>query len=158
MGVLRMSKGVVRVPLDELGPALFNRNGEATSGAHCLTLAKRILTLEGFATFRYVSGFCHELDPADPLAVSRHGNSMQAMDISLPRFPAKPLKGVFAKTHLVTFVQLYKNGQIPAASSEVPQASSQSAEALSQSRVELQDALEHGVFMHVFPRSVVRDH
>ena len=158
MCVLKMSKGIVRVALDELGPALFNRNGEATSGAHCLKLAKRILTLEGFATFRYVAGFCHEPDPADPLAVSRHGNSMQAKDNSLPRLPAKPLKGVFAKTHLVTFLQLYKNGQIPAASSEVREASSQSAEALSQSRVELQDALEHGVYMHVFPWSVVRDH
>ena len=158
MCVLKMSKGVVRVPLEDLGPALFNRNGEATSGAHCLKLAKRILTLEGFATFRYVAGFCHEPDPEDPLAVSRHGNSMQAKDNSLPRLPAKPLKGVFAKTHLVTFLQLYKSGQIPAASCEDPQASSQSAEALSQSCVELQDALDHGVYMHVFPWSVVRDH
>ena len=160
MGALRMSKGVVRVPLEDMGLALFNRNGEATSGAHCLKLAKRILTLEGFATFRYVAGFCHEPDPADPLAVSRHGNSMQAKDNSLPRLPAKPLKGVFAKTHLVTFLQLYKNGQIhPAeASSQSAEASSQSAEASSQSSVELQDALEHGVYMHVFPWWVVRDH
>ena len=78
MNVLKMSKGVVRVPLQDLGPALFNRLGEDTSGQHCLTLGKRILTLEGFATFRYVAGFCHEPDPADPLAVSRHGNKMQA--------------------------------------------------------------------------------
>ena len=90
MSVLRMSKGIVRVPLDELGPALFNRNGEATSGAHCLKLAKRMLKLEGFATFRYVAGFCHEPDPADPLAVSRHGNIMQAKDNSLPRLPRSP--------------------------------------------------------------------
>ena len=155
MSVLRMSKGVVRVPLDELGPALFNRQGEATSGAHCLNLATRILTLEGFATFRYVAGFCHEPDPADPLAVSRHGNAMRAKDNVLPRLPSKPLKGVFAKTHLITFLQMYKNGQIPAASLE---ASSQSAQALSQSRDELQDALDQGVFMQVFPWSVVRDH
>ena len=158
MCVLKMSKGIVRVPLDELGPALFNRNGEATSGAHCLKLAKRILTLEGFATFRYVAGFCHEPDPADPLAVSRHGNSMREKDNTLPRLPNKPLKGVFAKTHLVTFLQLYRNGQISDTSSEVPNASGQSAEALSQSRVQLHDALEHGVYMHVFPWPVVRDH
>ena len=156
MCVLKMSKGVFRVPLEELGPALFNRHGEATSGAHCHKLAKRILTLEGFATFRYVAGFCHEPDPKDPLAVSRHGNNMKATDNSLPRLPAKPLKGVFAKTHLVTFLQLYKNGQIPIASGE--EASSQCDGAENQSRVELQDALEHGVFMHVFPWSVVRDH
>ena len=158
MFVLRLSKGVTRVPIEELGPALFNRHGEATSSAHCLKLAKRILTLEGFATFRYVAGFCHDPDPADPLSVSRHGNSMQSKDNSLPRLPAKPLKGVFAKTHLVTFLQMYKNGQIPGASCEVPQAPSQSGEALSQSRVELQDALEHGVYMHVFPWWVVQKH
>ena len=158
MCVLRMSKGVTRVPIEELGPALFNRHGESTSSAHCLKLAKRILTLEGFATFRYVAGFCHEPDPADPLAVSRHGNSMREKDNTLPRLPAKALKGVFAKTHLVTFLQLYRNGQIPHASSEVPEASGQSAESLNQSRVELHDAVEQGVYMHVFPWSVVRDH
>ena len=152
MKVLRMSKGIVRVPLEELGPAVFNRHGEATSGQHCLKLGKRILTLEGFGTFRYVAGYCHEPDPADPLAVATHGNSMQVKDNLLPRLPAKPLKGVFAKTHLVTFLQMYKNGQMP---QMAPQASSQSAPSLS--REDLNDAIEHGVFMHVFPWSVVRD-
>ena len=104
--VLKMSKGVVRVPLEDLGPALFNRNGESTSGQHCLQLAKRILTLEGFATFRCVAGFGHEPDPDDPLAVSRHGNRMASIDPTLPRLPIKALKGVFAKTHLVTFLQI----------------------------------------------------
>ena len=56
MNVLKMSKGVVRVPLQDLGPALFNRLGEDTSGQHCLKLGKRILALEGFATFRYLCG------------------------------------------------------------------------------------------------------
>ena len=153
MNVLKMSKGIVRVPLQDLGPALFNRDGENTSGQHCLKLARRILTLEGFATFRYVAGYCHEPDPADPLAVSRHGNKMQAKDTVLPRLPSKPLKGVFAKTHLVTFLQMYQNGQIP---EWAPQASSQSQQG--PSKDELQDVLDHGIFMHVFPWSVVRDH
>ena len=153
MSVLKMSKGVVRVPLQDLGPALFNRNGESTSGRHCLNLAKRILTLEGFATFRYVAGFCHEPDPADPLAVSRHGNKMQAKDTVLPRLPSKSLKGVFAKTHLVTCLQMYQSGQIP---EWAPQASSQSQQG--PSKDELQDVLDHGIYMHVFPWSVVRDH
>ena len=153
MNVLKMSKGVVRVPLQDLGPALFNRDGEDTSGQHCLKLGRRILTLEGFATFRYVAGFCHEPDPADPLAVSRHGNKMQAKDTALPRLPSKPLKGVFAKTHLVTFLQMYQNGQIP---EWAPKASSQSQQG--PSKEELQDVLDHGIFMHVFPWSVVRDH
>ena len=146
MHVLKMSKGIVRVPLQDLGPALFNRNGEDTSAQHCLKLGKRILTLEGFATFRYVAGFCHEPDPADPLAVSRHGNSMQAKDTVMPRLPSKPLKGVFAKTHLVTFLQMYQNGQIP---EWAPKALSQSQQGAS--KEELQDVLDHGIFMHVFP-------
>ena len=149
----------MRVPLEDLGPALFNRNGESTSGQHCLQLAKRILTLEGFATFRYVAGFCHEPDPDDTSAVSRHGNSMASKDPNLPRLPMKPLKGVFAKTHLVTFLQMYKNGQIPEALSQSSgQPSGQSPKPLSQSMEELQDALDHGVYMHVFPWAVVRDH
>ena len=47
---------------------------------------------------------------------------------------------------------MYKNGQL---SQMAPQASSQSA--LGLSREDLNDAMEHGVFMHVFPWSVVRD-
>ncbi len=107
MDVLKFSKGIVRVQLEDLGPALFNRQGAATSGQHCLQLAERILTLEGFATFRYVAGFCHEPDPDNPLGVARHGNLMQAHDTVLPRYPLKPLKGIFAKTHLVTFFCRY---------------------------------------------------
>ena len=77
MHVLKMSRGVMRVPIEDLGPAVFNRHGAATNSQHCRDLATRILTLEGFATFRYVAGFCHEPDPNDPLAVARHGNAMQ---------------------------------------------------------------------------------
>ena len=55
--MLQHSKGVTRVPLEDLGPALFNRQGAATCGQHCHDLGTRILTMEGFATFRYVVGF-----------------------------------------------------------------------------------------------------
>ena len=54
---LSYSKGLSRVPLEELGPALFNRlapgatEGAPTSGRHCMNLIKRILTIEGFATY-----------------------------------------------------------------------------------------------------------
>ena len=122
MAVLKLSNGVVRVPLEQLGPALFNRSGEATSGTHCLKLAKRILTMKGFARFRYHAGFCHEPNPDGPRAVSRHGNDMQAKDNSLPRLPPEPLDGVFAKTRLVTFLQLHKLGMI---TDEGPTASKQ---------------------------------
>ena len=159
MNVLKFSKGVMRVPLEDLGPALFNRRGAATCGQHCLKLAERILNLEGFATFRYVAGFCHEANPDDPLAVARHGNAMQASDAALPRLPMKPLKGVFAKTHLVTFLQMYKAGLLPNIKLKAPsQSDSGKSEDVPRSHEELHDVLEHGIFMQVFPWSVVRDH
>ena len=94
---LARSKGIFRVPLEDLGPALFNRDGAPTSGRHCMNLAKRILKVEGFAQYRYVAGYCHEPDPKNLLAVSAHGNQMADRDALLPRLGAKPLKGVFAK-------------------------------------------------------------
>ena len=49
---LAMSKGKMRVPLEDLGPALFNRHGLPTCGRHCNELGKRIVEVEGVATFR----------------------------------------------------------------------------------------------------------
>ena len=118
--VLRWSKGIVRVPLEDLGPSLFNRHGANTCGKHCHEMAARILTLEGFATFRYVAGLCHEPDPNDPQSVARHGNKMAETDELLPRLPMKALKGVFAKTHLVTFLQLFKGGHLEELRRSVP--------------------------------------
>jgi hypothetical protein len=156
--ILKFSKGITRVPLEDLGPALFNRQGAATCGQHCHVLGSRILTMEGFATFRYMAGFCHDPDPEDLLAVARHGNGMAAKDPLLPRLPMKPLKGVFAKTHLVTFLQLYKNGQMPAVAAAKAKTDAGTAEASSQSADEFTDVLDQGIFMHVFPWWVVRDH
>ena len=78
-----------------------------------LLLGKRIMVVEGFATYRYTAGYSHEPDPSNPLAVSLHGNKMADRDSLLPRLPAKALKGAFAKTHLVTLLQLYKAGVMP---------------------------------------------
>jgi hypothetical protein len=114
-------------------------------------LAARILQVEGFATFRYGAGFCHEPDPEKPLAVAEHGNKMADRDALLPRLPAKALKGVFAKTHLVTLLQLYKAGALPDLARAV-------ASHPASSQAELQDVLDHGIFMEVFPWSAVRDH
>ena len=105
--VLALSKGRMRVPLEDLGPALFNRHGLPTCGRHCNELGKRIVEVEVFASFRYDFGYCHEPDLANPLAVSEHGNKMADRDPLLPRLGAKPLKGVFAKTHLVTWLQQF---------------------------------------------------
>lgn len=154
--VLAMSKGVARVKLEELGPALFNRRGARTCGRHCHDLGRRIITVEGFSTYRYVAGWCHEPDEDDMMAVSRHGNAMADQDPLLPRLPHNALKGVFSKTHLVTFLQLLKAGTHRWAGTDelmVPPASSQAS-----SHDELNDVLREGIFMHVFPWSAVRDH
>ena len=172
--VLKWSKGIVRVPIEDLGPALFNRNGANTISKHCHDIGTRILTLEGFATFRYVAGFCHEPDPNDPLSVARHGNKMAEVDALLPRLPMKPLKGLFAKTHLVTFLQLLKGGHLSDLVRSVPAlavamgtsqgaadatATSQGADsAVPASIDELLDVLENGIYMHVFPWWVIANH
>ena len=139
---LARSKGIVRVPLEDLGPALFNRGGEPTSGRHCVNLAKRILTVEGFATYRYTAGYAHEPDPANPLAVSAHGNAMQQRDALLPRLAGKALMGVFAKTHLVTLLQMYKGGHLPDLVDWVTK--NRTAE----EREELEDVLKYGIYIY----------
>ena len=161
--VLALSKGRVRVPLEDLGPALFNRQGQPTCGRHCWRLAERVVKVEGFATFRYEAGFCHEPDPKNPLAVSAHGNRMADRDSQLPRLPGMALKGVFAKTHLVTMLQLYKAGRMPdlvrfVASSQAlaGQASGQSD--MGSAHAELEDVLKYGIYMHVFPYEAVTSH
>ena len=147
---LAMSKGVTRIPLEDLGPAVFNRKGNPTSGRHCVNLSKRILRVEGFSTFRYVAGYCHEPDPTSPLAVCHHANRMSERDPLLPKLPPRALKGVFAKTHLMTMLQLYKQGRFPDLEREV---SSQPDSFTG----ELREALSHGIFMHVFPFEAIRD-
>ena len=148
---LSMSKGVTRVPLEELGPAVFNRKGNPTSGRHCVNLAQRILRVEGFGTFRYVAGYCHEPDPAEPLAVSQHANRMAERDPLLPTMPPRALKGVFAKTHLMTMLQLYKQGRF----ADLQRVVCSQPEDFTR---ELTEALSHGIFMHVFPWEAIRDH
>ena len=110
---LRTSRGRQRVPLESLGPAVFNRQGTVTDSRHCLALMDRILKDEAFATFRYEAGYCHEPNPNDPSMVARHATTMHAKDPALPRPCEGALRGVFAKTHLVTALQMYKAGNMP---------------------------------------------
>ena len=173
--LLSYRKGRERIPLHSLGPALFNRQGAMTSGRHCHDLGKRILFKEAFAEFRYNEGWCHEPDPSDPLSVSRHGNAMASKDELLPVLPATPLFGVFAKTHLTTMLQLLKAGthkwvdedtlmQAPWLCEEgsKPKHPTTREQARSQSKEseyeELRKVLTDGIYMLVFPWSVVRDH
>ena len=88
--VLRLSKGRRRVPVESLGPALWNRNGEPLSGKHVLSLAHQILRRDGFASYRYVAVWVHEADPENPMAVYNHASAMASQDPNLPRYPKAP--------------------------------------------------------------------
>ena len=144
---LKASRGVARVKLEELGPATFNRGGTTTCSRHCHTLMNRILTHEAFATYRYEAGYCHEPNPKDPSVVSDHGNRMRCKDPNLPQLPTTALKGVFAKTHLVTALQMFKAGRMPELARVVEARSHEDPEEME----EFKTVLEHGLYMHVFP-------
>ena len=144
---LKTSRGIQRVKLEELGPATFNRGGTVTDSKHCKTLMDRILTKEAFATIRYDAGYCHEPNPKDTSGVSNHGNRMVVKDPNLPQLPKAALKGTFAKTHLVTALQMYKAGKMPELARVVEARSHEDPEEME----EFKTVLEHGLYMHVFP-------
>ena len=108
--VLKLSKGKRRILLEELGPSPINRFGDPTSGQHCLALIEKIIKEHGFAEYRYVAGWCHEPDPAAVMAVYNHSQNMVVNDPLLPKLQCKPLMGVFRKTHLMTALQMQKQG------------------------------------------------
>ena len=143
--VKRLMKGSRRIRLVDLAPAKFNRHNSPLSGKHVLSLAQRILREEGFATYRYNCGWCHEPDPKDPLAVSRSANEKAAADPILPRYPAKPLHGVFKCNHLVAFLQLLQAGAL-----RLPGSSEVVAVPEGEAWEELHDVLEHGIQMEIW--------
>ena len=98
------SLGVQRVPLEDLGVSPVNRN---LSGAHAHKLGRRIVSVEGFVRFRYQNGWAHEPNPDDPLG-GRNTNKGAGATSLLPEVPEVPLKGSFAKTHLMAFLQCLK--------------------------------------------------
>ena len=108
--MLKLGADPVILNVDELGPALFNREGDWTSSQHYKSLAHDINKVQGFADYRYNAVLAHEPDPADSMAVSRHGNMMALVDVNLPRLPDKPLLGVFGGNRLVTLLQMAKQG------------------------------------------------
>ena len=78
--------------------------------------------------------------------VASHGNRMHGKDPSLPRLAETALKGTFAKTHLVTALQMYKAGMMPELSRVVEARSHEDPEEME----EFKTVLEHGLYMHVF--------
>ena len=105
----KYSLGVMRVPLEELGVSPLNRK---ISGTHVHTLGRRIVSVEGFVQWRYRHGWAHEPNPEDPLEVARNTNAVARATALVPQVPMVPLKGSIAKSHLLTFLQCLKNGQI----------------------------------------------
>ena len=88
------------------------------------------------------------------MSVTRHSTRMNTKDPALPRPPQEPLKGVFAKTHLVTALQMYKAGQMPELARYVEARSQEVPDEFT----EFLSVLKFGIYMHVFPRGAVDKH
>ena len=151
--VLRLSRGRMRVPLDELGPSTWNRfSKQSLNGKHMMQLGERILRVEGFATYRYVAGWCHEPNPADPKEVWRHATANARLDPLLPEYHKKTLKGVFAKSHLVALLQCVKAGK-----KRLPNEAQTMCVPEGPDWDELRDVMRFGIWMEVFDYKDVRD-
>ena len=105
----KYSLGLQRVPLGEMGVSLLNR---AISGRHVHRLGRRIISFEAFVLWRYKHGWAHEPNPDDPLEVARHTNAVARATALLTEVPMVALKGSFAKTHLLSFLQCLKAGNV----------------------------------------------
>ena len=55
--------------IDDLGQALFNREGDCTSSKYSISLAWENHKVEGFADYRYNALWANEIEPNDSLAV-----------------------------------------------------------------------------------------
>eukprot|EP00969_Alexandrium_andersonii_P246759 10905186-Alexandrium_andersonii.AAC.1 len=86
------------------------------------------------------------------LEVSAHGRSMARIDPLLPQYPSKPLLGVFRKSHLIAFLQLLKSG-----TAYWPDSTDRLVAPTGERLQQLQDVLEHGIEMEVWPFAAVRD-
>ena len=85
--------GRIRLHASKIGPASFNRFGQATDGKHCVELATA-MKKEGFADFKYKFVGVHKPNPKDPFAVARHAHAMSMNDEFLPRYaPNEALYG-----------------------------------------------------------------
>ena len=51
--ILSLAVYTSNMSIDDLGPALFSREGDWTSGNHCKDLAWSINKVQGFAAYRY---------------------------------------------------------------------------------------------------------
>ena len=141
--ILALSKGRIRIPLNQLAAATFNRFGQATSGKHCQKLMTTILKCHGFQEYRYVAGWCHTPNPQNKLQVWEHNQTFAPGDALLPTYAKGDLYGVFRKTHLVTGCQMVMAG-------DKSFSDSSGLMDVSWANACLKDVFEHGIFMEVF--------
>ena len=140
------SLGVRRVPLDQLGVSPLNRS---ISGSHVHSLGRRILSVEGFVRWRYRHGWAHEVNPEDPLEVARTTNEVARATPLLAEVPMVPLLGSFAKTHLMSFLQCLRDGN-------VYWSDTKKLMVCPEAQLVLAEHLKHGMFYEVFTYDCVK--
>jgi hypothetical protein len=150
----KYSLGMARIPLEDVGCAPFNRNGEGISGKHAHSLIRRIVKEQGLVQYRYRRGLALSIDPTDSLAVARFTNSYVAKQSDLLSPVAmKPLHGSFAKTHLWHGLWTLKMGgkvfDVTGEPMEVP---------ADHDDDELMETLAHGLFYEVVRYQAYVDH
>ena len=101
------------------------------------------MSIEGFVRFRYNQGWAHEHDPDDPLEIARNTNRVARATPLLPEVPMVPLKGSFAKTHLMAFQQCLLAGNIYWNDTKQLMVAPEGAG-------QLAEHLKHGMFYEVF--------
>ena len=153
---LAISQQPILVPLEEMGPAEFNRfsseGTETVNGKHAVELINSIITKKGFSNMKYRHGFCHEPDPLDPYRVARIANKNCTHDEFLPTYDvSKALKGVFGCTHLMTGLQVQKGGKTTVPSTGRVLKPTEGNEAH-------QKALRAGLLMISFDYAVIQRH
>ena len=141
----------ILITVDDLGPALFNRFGGATSGNHCIKLVTDWNKKRGFANFKYKEIWVHRPNPKDPYEVAKHAMQMEINDANLPKTLWKILSGVFRGCHLTHVIKLAKEERHKYADSEeiITPASG---------NAEFQFACEHGLYAFVFDYEDVEKH
>lgn len=150
----KYSIGVQRVPLDDMGCAPFNRNGDGVNGKHAHSVVRRIVKEQGLVTYRYRRGLALSINPKDPLEVSRFTNGYVRKQSNLLAAVAdKGLIASFAKTHLWHGLWTLKSGGKTFDGTGEPMEI-----AGDHDDEELVQALQHGLFFEILRWEAWQDH
>ena len=105
-----LSKGLRRIQVEELAPALFNRFGDSLKGTRVLEIIKLVLVKPGFAEYIYDHAWVTTPDLNGGYQIADNANRMAAFDPFLPRHARVPLYGTFRKSHLAAALLIIKRG------------------------------------------------